>query len=273
MEISIVMPVYNGEKYIAEAISSVLNQTFRDFEFIIVNDGSTDKTIQIIKKFKDPRIHLIHNNHDFIQTLNKGIIAARGKYIARMDADDIMLPQRLEIQYQVMKDNPEITICSSYFEAFGQYNGICGLFDGKIQYPLLHMLEGNIIAHPTVMIRKTFLQQHKLQYEYYDYAEDYKLWSEIAKCQGIFYVIPKALIKYRISQDQITQKKSKEQETTVLRIQNEILDFLINHCPLKSKEIKELSIHIFHLNEQNLISEKTTFSLFSEIFNNIFYSF
>lgn len=267
MEISVVMPVYNGEKYIAESIASVLNQTFRDFEFIIIDDGSTDRTIDEIKKFEDPRIRLVYHEHDFIGTLNQGIALAQGKYIARMDVDDVMMSQRLEIQYNLMEQLPEIVVCASNMEAFGQLSGLYGSYKGKIVNPLLRMLCGNIIVHPTVMIRKAFLQEHHLQYEYYDYAEDYRLWSEIAKRGGVFYVIPISLLKYRTSPDQVTQRKVEEQRETVLRIQSEILDYLVERCPFK--KVKELYKNIDDLNERDLVSEDTAFRLFAEIFNSI----
>ena len=110
------MPVYNGEKYLQEAIESILNQTFKDFEFIIINDGSTDKTLEIIKSFTDPRIKLItQENRGIIYSLNKGITESRGKYIARMDADDISLPERLEKEYRFLEQNPNYGIVGTTF--------------------------------------------------------------------------------------------------------------------------------------------------------------
>ena len=95
--VTVLMPVYNAEEYLVEAIESVLNQTFRDFEFLIINDGSTDRSEKIIKTFTDERIRYIRNskNLKIVQTLNKGLALAKGIYIARMDADDISLPLRL----------------------------------------------------------------------------------------------------------------------------------------------------------------------------------
>lgn len=119
-KISVVMPTYNAEKYVEEAIKSVLNQTFDDFEFIIVDDGSMDNTVPIIRSFNDKRIKLIENKHDFIDSLNLGIENASSKYLARMDADDIMFNERLAIQYSIMEEESEITVCSSWMKALGE---------------------------------------------------------------------------------------------------------------------------------------------------------
>ena len=98
VNVSVLMPVFNGEKWIAEAIDSVLNQSYTDFELLILNDGSTDSTEQVILSYKDKRIKYVKRNHDFISALNDGLRMAQGKYIARMDADDVMHPDRLKIQ-------------------------------------------------------------------------------------------------------------------------------------------------------------------------------
>ena len=107
-EITVLMPVRNGERYIKESIDSVLNQTLTDFEFLIIDDGSTDRTVEIIQGYTDKRIRLVRKEHQFIQNLNEGLELASGSYIARMDADDIMHTERLRIQLKRMKKNPDI---------------------------------------------------------------------------------------------------------------------------------------------------------------------
>jgi len=116
VKVSIVMSVYNAQKYLDEAIESILNQTYSNFEFIIINDGSTDKSLEIIENYakKDSRIIVINReNKGLIYSLNEGIRKANGKYIARMDADDISLPQRLEKQVEFMEKNKNIGICGT----------------------------------------------------------------------------------------------------------------------------------------------------------------
>lgn len=118
-EITVLMPVRNGERYIKESIDSVLNQTLTDFEFLIIDDGSTDRTVEIIQGYTDKRIRLVRKEHQFIQNLNEGLELASGSYIARMDADDIMHTERLRIQLKRMKKNPDITVCGTYKQEYG----------------------------------------------------------------------------------------------------------------------------------------------------------
>ncbi|MCP8319033.1 MAG: glycosyltransferase, partial [Candidatus Methylarchaceae archaeon HK01B] len=115
-KITILMSVYNGEKYLREAIDSILNQTFKDFEFLIINDGSTDRTVEILRSYHDSRIKIITNekNMGLTKSLNKGLKIARSEYVARMDADDISYPRRLEVQYEYMKKNPDVGIVGSW---------------------------------------------------------------------------------------------------------------------------------------------------------------
>jgi len=114
-KISVIMSVYNGEKYLREAIESILNQTFRDFEFIIINDGSTDKTSEILSSYNDPRIVIINNkrNIGLTKSLNKGLKMVKGEYIARQDADDVSLPERLERMVNFLDMNRDVGLLGS----------------------------------------------------------------------------------------------------------------------------------------------------------------
>ena len=120
--VTVLMPVYNAEKYLAEAINSILNQTFTNYELLIINDGSTDKSEEIILKYSDKRIRYIKNDKNIrlVATLNKGIELAKGKYIARMDADDISVPTRLEKQITLLENNEDIGVCGSFLYVFGE---------------------------------------------------------------------------------------------------------------------------------------------------------
>src|SRR4051794_15571169 len=173
-KITVLMPVYNAAEYIRETIDSVLSQSFTDFEFLIINDGSTDQSEEIIKSYSDPRIRLINNekNMRLIATLNKGIELAKGEYIARMDADDICLPTRLEKQYKVMEDNKDIALCGTGIKMMGK----------KFFQPLVIsnsntiknvMRAFNVFFHPTVMFRKSILIEQNYRYDpNYLHAED-----------------------------------------------------------------------------------------------------
>lgn len=197
--ISVVMPVYNGEKYLREAIDSILNQTFSNFEFIILNDGSTDKTEEIILSYTDPRIVYVKNeeNLQIVKTLNKGIALAKGKYIARMDADDISMPERFAKQFAFMEANPDVGVCGTWLKTFGEISDV-------LQMPVSHdeilvtLLFNSCIMHPTVFMRKTVLCAQTVIYdENYNKAEDYELWTRLI-FKTKFANIPQALLNYRI---------------------------------------------------------------------------
>ena len=157
--ISIIMPAYNAEKYIREAIESILNQTYTDFEFIIINDGSTDKTKEIIKSYSDPRIVYMENeeNSGIVVTLNKGLKCAQGEYIARMDSDDISLPDRFEKQIAYMDKHKDVGVLGTSIIIFGE--GIkeqIYQFDSKYKKAKADLFFNSSLAHPTVMIQSGY---------------------------------------------------------------------------------------------------------------------
>lgn len=202
--VTVLMCVYNGEMYLAEAIQSILSQTFTDFELLIVDDGSTDNSTAIIRQFADSRITVLTNekNAGLIFSLNKGISQCKGKYIARMDADDIALPHRLELQVDFMEKNEEIAICGAGVKEF--------YHDGRQHhhfYPVTfddikaESLFNSPFAHPTVMIRRQFILENALSYSHdFKYAEDYQLWQALIKI-GKGENIPAFLLDYRVSQN------------------------------------------------------------------------
>ncbi len=206
--ISVVMSVYNAEKHLDEAIQSILNQTYKNFEFIIINDGSTDKSLEIIEKYKsqDTRIVFIsRENRGLVASLNEGIELAQGKYIARMDADDISLPQRFEKQIHFMKEN-ELDVCGSWISKFrGSSNlGITKYpeDDANIKFRLLFM---SSFAHPTVIFKKSILDTDS-KYRNVK-AEDYQLWTELALAGFRMGNVPQILLKYRVHKNQLTKNK------------------------------------------------------------------
>jgi len=175
--ISVVMPVYNGERYLSEAIESILNQTYKNFEFIIINDGSNDKTEEIILSYRDPRIIYVKNSKNLriVKTLNKGISLAKGVYIARMDADDISLPTRFEKQLEFLTIHKDISVV-------GTSRYICKTYK-SLYYPETHneikvkALFTSPILHPSIMAKKEFFEQLSYKEEF-DKAEDYHIWIE-----------------------------------------------------------------------------------------------
>lgn len=232
--ISIVMPVYNGDKYIRECIDSILSQTYIDFELIIINDGSTDTTQKIIESYKDERILLINNHHDFIDSLNIGISKAQGQYIARMDADDIMFPHRLQKHVKFMKEHQEIDVCGGAMKLFGAVDNESHPSTDPLLLKL-NFLHANQISHPTVMmktcLRELFPKKDNIFQMYqkgYDCAEDYKLWIDLIQKGCNITNISEILIKYRISESQVTRKNQSTMINSSLRIQAEYIENIMD---------------------------------------------
>jgi glycosyltransferase involved in cell wall biosynthesis len=235
--VSVIMAVYNGETYLLETISSILNQTFRDFEYIIINDGSTDDTEHILASLADPRIIVIHNeqNKGLAHSLNKGLAIARGKYIARIDAGDLAVPQRLEKQVVFLEQHAEIGIvgsCCLLIDENGQKVGVgrSPLRDLEIRW--ISLLT-NPFIHPSVMIRRDILCQHRLMYNTtFQASQDYELWTLLLEyTRGAN--LEDLLAVYRISNDSITAKhrsiQFKNQDSVILRtIQQQLPEFAIS---------------------------------------------
>lgn len=180
--ITVLLPVYNAEAFVGEAIESILLQTFTDFELLIINDGSTDGSKKIIESFKDQRIRFVDNekNIKLIATLNKGIDLAKGKYIARMDADDISLPNRLEMQFRFMENHPDVGICGTGFETFGKEQKVVKYpeRDEDIRTMMLYQIP---LCHATAILRrKVFINANLFFNSKFLHAEDYELWTRVA---------------------------------------------------------------------------------------------
>lgn len=209
-KVSVLMPAYNAEPYIAEAIGSILDQTFTDFELIIVDDGSTDSTPGIVAAFSDPRIRCERNekNLGIVGALNRALALARGAYIARMDADDVSDPERLSKQVAYMDEHPECIVCGARMRLFGAKRGETRQPSADPQIRAA-MFFSNPFAHPTVMIRASVLGQAGLKYrEGYEGIEDFRLWADLLKADGgVFFNFPEPLLKYRVHAGQITQRK------------------------------------------------------------------
>ncbi|MFV0186645.1 glycosyltransferase [Empedobacter falsenii] len=203
MTVSVVLPVYNGELYLKDAISSILNQTFNDFEFIIINDGSTDNSLNIINSFDDNRIVLIdQQNQGLAKSLNNGLKKAKGKYIARMDADDIALPNRFERQIQYLKENPNIKLLGTAIDMIDKDGNIIATdvpYTGDAFLKKFLKKVGNPFKHPTVIFdREIALKVGGYNENIGKYFEDYFLWNEIAH-YGDIEILNEVLLKYRVT--------------------------------------------------------------------------
>ncbi len=230
--VTVLMSVYNGERYLRDAVDSVLNQTFQDFEFIIVNDGSTDGTSQILAEYaeQDPRIRVIHNqtNTGVTISLNKGLAVAGGKYIARMDADDISAPDRLIKQVSYMDTHPDIGALGSWVEfvdekgvTLGDWRMPCS--PGLIRWSLFF---GNCMAHASVMMRYDLLEQVGFYSPEFSYAQDYDLWSRLsAVCRMAN--LPEILLKRRVVESSISSQCFQGQEWSAVKIMNSMIGSII----------------------------------------------
>lgn len=223
-KVSVIMPVYNGGKHLGEAIQSILDQSFRDFELIIINDGSTDNSEQIILGYNDPRIQYVKNNENLrlIKTLNKGLDLARGEFIARMDQDDIANPERFTKQVSIFENNHDVGVCGTWFTFFGDQKERT-----VIQHPQthdaikIHLLGHSTLGHPTVMMRKSAIKNLRYD-EQYQAAEDYEFWVRLSTITKM-YNIPESLLDYRMHTTNMTVLEDSTQSKTSDKIRTDQL--------------------------------------------------
>jgi glycosyltransferase involved in cell wall biosynthesis len=212
--ISVLLPVYNAENYIEEAVQSVLDQIYTNFELLLLNDGSTDGSKEKIKKFEDDRIvYIEHSNMGLSKTLNKGIKLAKGKYIARMDADDICLPFRFEKQMRYLNKHKNVALLGGgiiVVDKDGQtLNYDSPFINSKIIKKIL-FTEKNTFYHPTVIFKKSVVQElGGYDEEINCYFEDYFLWAKIVKAGHKTNNLNMPLIKYRLTPNSITSAEQK----------------------------------------------------------------
>lgn len=234
--ISVVMPVYNGGKYLREAIDSILNQTYQNFEFLIINDGSTDETDEIIRSYTDARIVYLQNdkNRGLVYTLNYGISVAKGEYIARMDADDISESIRFERQIEVFLNDPEIGLCGTWAKVIG--SNLLLKVESDYEEIKCKLLFTNQFVHSSVIFRKEHLDKFGLFYEEKNFpAEDYALWINTSEKIKMFN-LRECLLQYRVHPSQISTASSlrQKQRTNALQIQ-QITTFL-NYEPSEDEK-------------------------------------
>jgi len=235
ISISVVMPTYNTPVVILrEAVESILWQTFKDFEFIIIDDGSTNDSVDYLNSLEDKRIRLIRNpeNIGITKSLNIGFRAAQGKYIARMDSDDISLPTRFEKQYAFMERHPDVIVCGSTCKNFGADSRSARVKKTNIDMEMyrissLFRFPGPI--HPTAFFNHALLLKYGLKYdETLAYAQDYGLWVEIGKV-GRVCILKDVLLLRRLHENQISGKLRKEQAQCGIMTQGKQLRKLLGN--------------------------------------------
>ena len=260
--ISVVMSVLNREKYVPAAIQSVLDQSYTNFEFIIIDDGSTDRTLEVIRQFTDPRIRVMVNekNLGISRSSNLGVKIAQGRYIARMDSDDVCLPRRFEKQVEFLRLHPEVGVLGT------EVNELIG--NGKAitrsrniltdPYSIkFWLLTDSVIYNPTAMINKEILLQVNGYDPAFNYSEDYELWTRLAKITQIT-VLPDPLLNYRIHPESVSVEKSEEQKQLHIAIARreissltgidfavEVLDAIYSTEPISPKLARQ-AVHLFN---------------------------
>lgn len=213
--VSVVMSVFNGKAHMKEAVDSILNQTFSDFEFIIVDDDSTDGSSEILDKYskKDERIKIIHQkNTGLTKALNIGISQAQGEFIARMDDDDVSLPDRFEKELEYLNDHPDVALVSCFAKVINEKGEIVGEHKPPIDHETIKKMSffSGQICHPAVMFRKKIFDELGGYNEKFRYAQDYELWFRFIGKSAVAN-IPDFLFLWRASKHGISSKNKNEQ--------------------------------------------------------------
>lgn len=198
--VTVLMSVYNGKTFLSEAVSSILTQTFRDFEFLIINDGSSEPVDGVIASFKDERIRLVNQeNVGLTRSLNRGLSLARAEYVARMDADDVSLPERLQAQVEALDSDKNLDLVGTFFHVIDGSGKIIekkALITDDI-YRLWRLQFHNNYGHGTMMMRKNSVIKAGNYDEDLQFAQDYDLWSRVSTSSNTR-ILPKPLYLYRM---------------------------------------------------------------------------
>lgn len=231
--VTVLMPVFNGEKYLAEAIESILHQTFRDFEFLIIDDGSIDGTAEILHRYalQDKRIRLHHHqtNQGLIAALNKGLELARGKFIARMDQDDVSLPERLAKQVDFLETNPEIGVLGTLVQIMDGSGNISYTWPYFTQHDALRwcLCFFNPIMHPAVMMRREIVERAGGYSSDMVDAEDYDLWRRLSNLTRLSN-LPDVLLHLRLHEANVSKVHFSEQQRNSVRISSMMISHILN---------------------------------------------
>lgn len=251
---TVLIPTYNCAKYIVPAIKSVLAQKYTDYELLIIDDGSTDNTEEIVSEISDSRIVYLKNsrNRGIVYTLNKGIKLAKGEYIARMDADDIVLGNRLQAQIDFLTKNPDYGIVGGWYQVTNENGKIIDSVEGVTDYgsAQLGLLFRNQFAHSAVTMRTDLAKQLKYDPEF-EYCEDYDLWLRFAEVSKVVN-LPAYYLSYRWYSDNSCNRKQKE-------LKQAMLDLL-------SRELDKIEVE--HTAEELVLHAAVCFGMAPKLFKN-----
>ena len=252
--ISVLMPVYNTkEEYLRASIESILNQTFKDFEFIIVNDGSTNNVEEVILSYKDDRIkYFKQENQGIVGALNNAWSKASGKYIARMDSDDIAYPERFAKQIRFLEENPEYSLVGSWAKIIPSNNLIKLPQDIKV----MDLLADCMFVHPSIMFNKADFEKFNIRYESgFDYVEDYCFYARAIKCLKMTN-LQEVLLDYRVYPENSSSKNRNVRIKSSFKVQDIILENLSN-----DENLQEKILNLAYLKKRK--KNKFTESIFS----------
>ena len=275
-KVTVLMPVFNGEAYLKESIQSILDQTFNDYEFLIIDDGSTDKSSSIIDSFSDPRIRFErYNNHrGTVHVLNSGIRLSRGEYIARMDCDDISLPHRLANQVRFMDTHPDTGVsgCAMRLIKKGRLKNIRYQPESDQELKIA-LLFKTCFFHPTVIMRRS-LAARFLYPENLIYTQDYNFWTRLAR-ETCFANLRETLVYFREHPGQVSSKRAATQKTNARSIRASYFQALFeettaedleihhhiaeNSCGIDLEKAKEWLEHLIELNARSQIFQSGIF--------------
>lgn len=275
-KLSVIMSVYNGEKYLREAIQSILDQSFSDFEYIIINDGSTDCTAKILASFDDQRIKIITNQQNIGLTaaLNKGLVLAKGEYIARMDADDVSLSFRFKKQIDILDNNSNVVLVSGNIDLINS--------EGKVWYKIRRNRHPGIVAwfllfynylggHSQVMFRRQLVSYLGGYSKEYRYSQDHDLWQRLSN-EGDIVILPEVILLCRCHNESVSVKNKIAQRQNTLMISKRAISRLLRE-EIDLEEITELNAfwigHFSDINNMRKINQllRRIFSAFLENVN------
>lgn len=262
-KVTVLMSIYNGQKYLRQAINSILGQTFKDFEFLIINDGSTDRSVEIVQSYKDSRIRLVHNDQNIglTKSLNRGLELAQGEYTARMDVDDVSLPKRLEKQAQYLDTNPEVCVIGCWWRAIDDNDAFLSCVHLPVHsYECAFMMfeKGEQpVGHPCVMYRTAEIRRLGGYNPEYCVTQDAELWFRVNAYGHSFANIPKILVLYRIHRHQISSKIEHSQKKYHDRSLSWFLSKKLNKAvsPQEAALIRPVNFNDSYFSENNKIDK------------------
>ena len=242
LNVSILMPVFNAEETLAECLDSIFLQTLQDFEIIAVNDFSTDRSVEILRSYHDSRIHVVDNqNKGIVSALNSGLKLCQSDFVARMDADDVMYAQRLEKQFDVLSNKPDITLCATQARKFPEKI----IKSGYIEYMRWQNacltrqdIQNQIyiespFAHPSVMFRKSRVTELGA-YRDGEFPEDYELWLRLFHAGESMMKLDEVLVDWRESDNRLSRTSSRYSEAAFEKLRAE---YLVKDKRLQNRKI------------------------------------